>query len=59
MAVARLRIAPSEFWRMPPRHFWWLLETLEEGTKPEPGGSLGADEKAQLMHMLREARKGL
>lgn len=22
-------MAPSEFWNMRPRHFWWLLETLK------------------------------
>lgn len=25
----RLNIAPSEFWKMRPRHFWYMFETLE------------------------------
>jgi hypothetical protein len=26
MAVKGLGIAPSEFWKMRPRDFWWLVE---------------------------------
>ncbi|HCZ00180.1 MAG TPA: hypothetical protein DHV56_09325 [Rhodobacter sp.] len=55
MAVTRLRISPSEFWRMPPRHFWWLCETLEDGTKRETG--LGADDRAQLLRLLKQSKK--
>lgn len=25
-AVMKLNVAPSEFWSMHPRHFWWLAE---------------------------------
>ena len=41
---------------MPPRHFWWLLETLEEGTKRK--GSITQDERAQMLRLLDDAKKG-
>jgi hypothetical protein len=25
-----LGLAPSEFWKMKPKHFWWLVETLDD-----------------------------
>lgn len=40
---------------MPPRHFWWLMETLEEGTKRK---GLTADERAQMLRLLEDAQKG-
>lgn len=54
--MTRLHVAPSEFWRMSPRHFWWLTETLEGGTKHKKG--LGADDRAQLLRLLEDASKG-
>jgi hypothetical protein len=40
---------------MPPRHFWWLCETLEEGTKRK---GLSADDRAQMLRLLDNAVKG-
>jgi hypothetical protein len=40
---------------MPPRHFWWLCETLEEGTKRK---GLDDDTRAQLQRLLDNAVKG-
>jgi len=40
---------------MPPRHFWWLCETLEEPTKRK---GFDADERAQLKRLLEDAEKG-
>lgn len=33
IAVRKLEIAPSEFWNMAPDHFWWLVETLDQGAE--------------------------
>jgi len=30
IAVKVLGLAPSEFWKMKPKHFWWLVETLDD-----------------------------
>jgi len=30
VAVRQLGLAPSEFWRMRPRHFWWLVDSLKD-----------------------------
>lgn len=40
---------------MPPRHFWWLCETLEEGAKRK---GLSNDERSQLMRLYDDAKKG-
>jgi hypothetical protein len=40
---------------MPPRHFWWLCETLEDGTKRK---GLNADDRAQMSRMIEDAKKG-
>jgi len=40
---------------MPPRHFWWLAETLGGSTKRK---GLDDDTRAQLQHLLRNAEKG-
>jgi hypothetical protein len=43
---------------MPPRHFWWLVETLDQEAKAKRGGGgLDEDTKAQLMHMINKAKK--
>ena len=39
---------------MPPRHFWWLAETLEEPTKRGP--SIGETDRNQMLAMLRKAK---
>lgn len=38
---------------MPPRHFGWLLEDAADKRRPS---DLSPDEKATLLHMLREAK---
>lgn len=50
-------IAPSEFWQMPPEHFWWLVEASTAEAKP--AGSINDDEKDELMILLARAREGL
>jgi len=40
---------------MPPRHFWWLCETLGETTKRK---GLNADERAQMLRLIDDANKG-
>lgn len=40
---------------MPPRHFWWLCETLEDKTKRK---GLDGETKAQLKRLLEDAQKG-
>jgi hypothetical protein len=39
---------------MPPRHFWWLAETLTE----RPGVSLDDDDKKEMLDLLRRAKRG-
>jgi hypothetical protein len=45
MAVTRLSVPPSEFWRMEPDHFWWLVETLSP--PPKQGLSKAEREHAE------------
>ena len=40
---------------MPPRHFWWLVESLEE--RPKRKG-LSNDDRAQMLRLLEDAQKG-
>jgi hypothetical protein len=54
--VLRLRIQPSEFWKMEPRHFWILAETLEPGRGTGP--NLGTAERAEMKAMLEAAQRG-
>jgi hypothetical protein len=53
MAVTRLSVPPSEFWRMEPDHFWWLVETLS----PPPKQGLSKAEIKDLTAMLAEAER--
>ena len=53
LAVTRLEIAPSEFWRMVPRHFWWLMETLKA-----KGPSLTGGEITEMRALLELAERG-
>lgn len=53
MAVRQLSVAPSEFWRMPPDQFWWLVETLS----PPPKQGLSKAEIKDLKAMLAEAER--
>lgn len=39
---------------MPPRHFWWLAETLQEPTKR---AGLDADDRARLLRLMDKPRK--
>lgn len=43
---------------MPPRHFWWLVETLDEGGNAKRKAGLSDQDKAQLMRLLHDAQKG-
>lgn len=56
IAVGRLGIAPSEFWNMPPRHFWWLVETME-GASAKRGRRLPADDRRAILEMLNGNEK--
>ena len=40
---------------MPPRHFWWLAESLQGPAKRK---GLDDDTRAQLQRLLRNAEKG-
>ena len=40
---------------MPPRHFWWLAESLQEPAKRK---GLDADERAQMLRLIDDANKG-
>lgn len=39
---------------MPPRHFWWMAETLQEPAKRK---GLDADERAQLLRLMEKSGK--
>mgnify|MGYP006159614287 CR=1 FL=1 len=55
IAVRQLGLQPSEFWRMKPRHFWWLAATM----KPQKSGpSLSREDKEQLAELLAKAERG-
>jgi len=44
---------------MPPRHFWWLVETLDDGAKSKRGGgALSEQDKAQMLRMIQDAKEG-
>jgi len=55
IAVRQLKIAPSEFWGMRPRHFWLLLET----EKPQEGAKKGLNKKdaSRLLKWAKERAK--
>lgn len=40
---------------MPPRHFWWLCETLEEKTKRK---GFDDEERAHMLRLLENAQRG-
>jgi hypothetical protein len=44
----KLGIAPSEFWKMRPRHFWYLLEAAEPA-KPK---GLTDEQRAEHLEWL-------
>lgn len=54
-AVRRLGVSPDEFWRMPPRHFWWLFADLlaEQKSLSQKSDRLSDEEKDELIEMLR------
>jgi hypothetical protein len=45
-------IAPSEFWRMNPRHFWWLVEA---NNPPKRKSRLTKADAKSLRRMLEKA----
>jgi hypothetical protein len=51
MAVGEWRIALQDFWRMKPRHFWWLYEWKSRGSKPVKRGLTNSDRNALLNWM--------
>jgi hypothetical protein len=55
-AVRRLGVTPTEFWRMPPRHFWWLFADMqaEQAAAAKDRDRLSDDEKDELIEMLRD-----
>jgi hypothetical protein len=56
MAVRSLNIAPSEFWNMVPRHFWYLVETLQP---PKGAGPRFSEaERDELIALLNAAERG-
>jgi hypothetical protein len=40
---------------MVPRHFWWLIETLQA---ERPGAHITDEERAELLAMLDDANHG-
>jgi len=40
---------------MPPRHFWWLCETLGESTERK---GLSEDDRAQMLRLMDDAKEG-
>jgi hypothetical protein len=50
IAVTQLHVAPSEFWKMKPRHFWALAETLRPA---KSGPSIDKDERKAIADMLK------
>ena len=55
VAVKNLGIAPSEFWKMVPRHFWWLVE-MDRDKAPKRG--LSKEDKGAILEALRGNKKG-
>lgn len=43
---------------MPPRHFWWLVETLDQGGGAKRGAGFTETERAQMLRLLEDAQKG-
>jgi hypothetical protein len=52
VAVRQLGVAPSEFWTMRPRHWWWLVETLDDRRR---GARLSEDDRREFADWLRGA----
>jgi len=50
LAVRQFGVSPSEFWQMRPRHFWWLHETLDDGSAKR--GRLSASDRKGILEML-------
>jgi hypothetical protein len=55
--VKQFQIAPSEFWAMPPRHFWWLVETLQP-KKTGGGKGLSEETKRDILGWLKGNENG-
>lgn len=47
-------IAPSEFWSMPPREWWWLWQLRQE--QAEPDGVMTEQEVADLRQWAEEMK---
>jgi hypothetical protein len=54
LAVNKLNVAPSEFWAMRPRHFWWLVEAAIPEREP---GRLPRRDRDAMLAALHEAKK--
>jgi hypothetical protein len=54
IAVRQLGLAPSEFWIMRPRHFWWLYEAVQD-EREAAGPGLSDDDKAEILNTMIEA----
>lgn len=50
-----LKLQPSEFWGMDPRHFWWLVEALDP--PKQKGPNFSAEERRELLDLLHEAKR--
>jgi len=55
LAVTKFGIAPPDFWAMPPRHFWWLVETLDP---PGTGRGLSEADRRDIAEALKGNPKG-
>lgn len=55
IAVRRMSVAPSEFWHMEPRHFWFLMDDLlaEQAALAGRAGRMTDDEKDELLAVMR------
>lgn len=53
VAVKQLGIAPSEFWRLPPRHFWWLVADNTKSSR-----SLSREDRRAIIEALRGNPRG-
>jgi hypothetical protein len=54
-----MEIAPSEFWNMEPRHFWWLFEAMIEEQKraARAAGELTDEDREDLYQGLMKAKR--
>ena len=47
----------ADFWETPPRHFWWLVERMnDEAARAKPGPHFSKSERQELLDLLRDAK---